>query len=99
MTSECVFYPLRGVIRCLAKSYLASASDARVHLIWDATLFYGLSTILLNPTLQPLLTSPYPSRDEAVLIEEHLARLLADTYQRILRQRYEEKIRQLNALL
>ncbi|MEM9804967.1 MAG: hypothetical protein AAF959_06780 [Cyanobacteria bacterium P01_D01_bin.56] len=99
MASQCIFYPLRGVIRCLAKSYLTVASETGVYLVWDEPLFSGLSSIVLNPTLQPLLASPCSSRNEAVLIEDYLARLLANIYRRILRQRHEDTVQQLNSLL
>ncbi|MEO0868446.1 MAG: hypothetical protein AAFY17_08345 [Cyanobacteria bacterium J06642_11] len=99
MASPCMFYPLRGVIRCLAKSYLTVASDTGVYLAWDKELFTGLSATLLNPTLEPLLASAYQSRGEAALVEEQLAMALADTYQRVVRHRHREQVQQLNALL
>ncbi|MBT9312967.1 hypothetical protein IXB28_12170 [Leptothoe kymatousa TAU-MAC 1615] len=74
-------------------------SEAGVYLVWDKQLFARLSAALLNPTLQPLLILPCESRDEAALVEEYLARLLANTYQRMLRQRHEETVQQLNELL
>lgn len=94
-----MFYPLRGVIRCLAKSHLTVASETGVYLAWDKELFSGLSATLLNPTLEPLLASAYPSRSEAALVEEQLAIALANTYRRIVRQRHQEKVQQLNTLL
>ena len=99
MASQCMFYPLRGVIRCLAKSYLTVASETGVYLVWDESFFSSLSATLLNPTLQPRLAIPYASRQDAVVVEEQFARLLANTYQRILLQYHSEKVQELKALL
>lgn len=100
MESQSLFYPLRSVIRCVAKAHLTVAPEAyEADLVWDETLFAELSGTFLQPTVQPLLASPYQSRDEAALVEGQLAKSLVDAYRHILEQRQNVHIQQLNALL
>lgn len=100
MASQHLFYPLRNVIRCVAKSHLTVVLDAcETALRWDEALFADLSDTLLQPAVHPLLTAPYSSRDEAALVERQLAQSLANAYRRIVIQRQDRQIQQLNALL
>ena len=100
MASQCLFYPLRSVIRCVAKAHLAVIPEAYEEgLDWDEDLFTELISTFLQPDVQPLLASPYKSRDEAALVEEQLAQSLVNAYRRILRQRQDARVQRLNALL
>ncbi|MBE9066036.1 hypothetical protein IQ260_05155 [Leptolyngbya cf. ectocarpi LEGE 11479] len=100
MESQSLFYPLRSVIRCVAKANLTVAPEAyEADLVWDEALFTELSSTFLQPTVQPLLASPCQSRDEATLVERQLATSLVDAYRRILKQRQDVQVQQLNALL
>lgn len=100
MASQSLFYPLRRVIRCVAKSNLTVAPKAyEEDLIWDEALFTELSSTFLQPTVQPLLALPCQSRDEATLVERQLANSLVHAYRRILKQRQDVRVQQLNALL
>ncbi|MEM1243150.1 MAG: hypothetical protein AAGI45_25235, partial [Cyanobacteria bacterium P01_H01_bin.26] len=58
-----------------------------------------LTSTFLQPAVQPLLASSYESRDEAALVEGQLAKSLVQAYRRILQQRQDERVLQLNALL
>ncbi|MEM6251654.1 MAG: hypothetical protein AAF821_01920 [Cyanobacteria bacterium P01_D01_bin.156] len=49
--------------------------------------------------MQPLLSLPCQSRDEATTVEQQLAVRLADAYRYVLCQRHSEKVVQLNTLL
>lgn len=82
----------------MAKAYLTVMIDDK-DLVWDETLFTELTTTLLQPAVQPLLAAAHSSRDEAALVEGQLAKILVNTYRRILRQRQDERVQQLNALL
>ena len=100
MESQCLFYPLRSVIRCIAKTRLTLTPEAcESGLAWDEALFAELATTYLQPSVQPLLISGYSSRDEASSIEAEMAQSLVETYRNILKQRENEKIQQLNDLL
>lgn len=100
MASQSLFYPLRSVIRCVAKAHLTVTPEAyETDLVWDEALFAELTSTFLQPTVQPLLTSSYQSRDEAALVEGQLAQSLVNTYRRILKQRQDARVQQLNALL
>ncbi len=100
MASQSLFYPLRSVIRCIAKAHLTVTPEAyEENLVWDEELFAELTSTFLQPDVQPLLTSPYASRDEAALVEGQLAQSLVNTYRRILQQRKDVRVQQLNALL
>lgn len=100
MASQCLFYPLRSVIRCVAKAHLTVTPEAyEADLVWDEALFVELTATFLQPSVQPLLASPYESRDEAALVEGQLAQSLVNAYRRIMRQRQDEQVRLLNALL
>ncbi|MBT9316734.1 hypothetical protein IXB50_15005 [Leptothoe spongobia TAU-MAC 1115] len=100
MASQCLFYPLRSVIRCVAKAHLTVAPEAyEADLVWDEALFAELTTTFLQPSVQPLLASSYESRDEAAVVEGQLAKSLVNTYCRIMRQRQDARVQQLNALL
>lgn len=100
MTSQSFFYPLSNVIRCIAKAYLVVTPEARKgNLVWDEALFTELTATFLHPDVQPLLTSPYTSRYAAALVEKQLAKSLVDDYCRILRQRQDTQVCQLNTLL
>lgn len=100
MASQCLFYPLRSVIRCVAKAHLTVTPEAyEAELAWDEALFIELTTTFLQPAVQPLLTSAYGSRDEAAVVEGQLAKSLVNTYRQIVRQRQDAQVQQLNALL
>lgn len=100
MESQCLFYPLRSVIRCIAKTNLTVTPEAcESGLKWDEALFTELAATHLQPSLHPLLTSGYQSRNEASAIEAEMARALVKTYQHILKQRENEQVQQLNGLL
>ncbi|NEQ52877.1 MAG: hypothetical protein F6K11_22515 [Leptolyngbya sp. SIO3F4] len=100
MASQSLFYPLRSVIRCVAKAHLTVTPEAyEANLVWDEALFAELTTTFLQPSVQPLLASSYGSRDEASIVEGQLAQSLVNAYRRIIRQRQDERVRQLNALL
>ncbi|MEL6231901.1 MAG: hypothetical protein AAFX51_16925 [Cyanobacteria bacterium J06636_28] len=100
MASQCLFYPLRSVIRCVAKAHLTVTPEAyEADLAWDEALFTELATTFLQPAIQPLLASAYGSRDEASVVEGQLAKALVDTYRQIVRQRQDTRVQQLNALL
>ncbi|MEA5462739.1 hypothetical protein [Leptothoe sp. PORK10 BA2] len=100
MESQCLFYPLRSIIRCIAKTNLTITPEAcESGLVWDEALFSELAATYLQPTVQPLLTSGYQSRNEASAIETEMATLLVKTYQHILKQRENEKVQYLNELL
>ncbi|MGD1952833.1 MAG: hypothetical protein ACFB14_24785 [Leptolyngbyaceae cyanobacterium] len=100
MASQCLFYPLRSVIRCMAKAHLTVTPEAyEADLVWDEALFTELTTTFLQPSVQPLLASSYASRDEAAVIEGQLAQSLVNAYRRILKQRQDVQVQQLNALL
>lgn len=100
MASQCMFYPLQGVIRCVAKNYLTVIPEAyEDELFWDEVLFAELTSTFLQPAMQPSLASPYASRDEAALVEGQLAQALVNTYRHILRQRQDARVQRLNSLL
>ena len=100
MASQCLFYPLRSVIRCMAKAHLTVAPEAyESDLVWDEALFTELTSTFLHPSVQPLLASPCASRDEAAIVEGQLAQSLVNSYRRILQQRQDVRVQQLNALL
>ncbi|ESA32986.1 hypothetical protein N836_23265 [Leptolyngbya sp. Heron Island J] len=100
MASQNLFYPLRSVIRCVAKAHLTVTPEAyEADLVWDEALFTELTSTFLQPAVQPLLAAPCESRDEAALIEGQLAQSLVNAYRRILRQRQNTQVQQLNALL
>lgn len=100
MASQCLFYPLRSVIRCMAKAHLTVTPEAyEADLAWDEALFTELTSTFLQPAVQPLLASSYESRDEAAMVEGQLATSLVQAYRRILQQRQDERVLQLNALL
>mgnify|MGYP001795453744 CR=1 FL=1 len=100
MDSQCIFYPLRSVIRCVAKAHLTVTPEAyESNLLWDEALFTELTCTFLQPAVQPLLASPCESRDQAALVEGQLAQSLVNTYRRIMQQRQDIQIQQLNALL
>lgn len=100
MESQYLFYPLRSVICCVAKAHLTVIPEAcESDLFWDETLFNELAATCLQPAVQPMLASPYKSRDEAALVEGQLAQSLVNAYQRIMHQRQDKQIQQLNALL
>ncbi len=100
MASQCLFYPLRSVIRCVAKAHLTVTPEAyEADLVWDEALFTELTTTFLQPSVQPLLASAYGSRDEAEVVEGQLAKSLVNTYRQIIRQRQDTRVQQLNALL
>ena len=100
MASQRLFYPLRRVICCVAKAHLAATPEAYgADLIWDKALFTELTDTFLQPAVQPLLTSPYGSRDEAALVEGQLAQALVNAYRRIVQQRQDARVQKLNALL
>ena len=100
MASQSLFYPLRSVIRCVAKAHLTVTPEAYEEgLVWDEELFTELTSTFLQPSVQPLLASPYKSRDEAALVEGRLAQSLVNAYRHILQQRQDSRVQQLNALL
>ncbi len=100
MASQHLFYPLCSVIRYLAKAYLTATPEAFASaLVWDETLFDELASTCLQPAVQPTLAASYPSRDEAAVVERQLAQSLVHVYRRIMYQRLDPQIRQLNALL
>ncbi|MBT9312968.1 hypothetical protein [Leptothoe kymatousa] len=100
MDSLCPFYPLRSVIRCIAKTNLTVTPEAcSSGLIWDEALFTELAATYLKPSLQPALATGYRSRDEASAVESELADVLVKTYQHILEQRENEQVQLLNSLL
>ncbi len=100
MTSQHLFYPLRSVIRCVAKAHLAVTPEAyEADLVWDEVLFTELTSTFLQPAVQPLLATPYESRNEAALVERQLAQSLVNAYRHILQQRQDTRVQQLNALL
>ena len=82
----------------MAKTHLTVMVDD-IALVWDEALFTELTTTLLQPAVQPLLAVSYPSREEAALVERQLAKTLGNAYRRILRQRQDARVQQLNALL
>lgn len=100
MDSHCLFYPLRSIIRCIAKTNLTVTPEAcESGLCWDETLFTELAATYLQPAVQPLLTSGYASREQASAVEAEMARALVKTYRHILEQRENEKVQRLNELL
>ncbi|MEM6251655.1 MAG: hypothetical protein AAF821_01925 [Cyanobacteria bacterium P01_D01_bin.156] len=100
MDSQYLHYPLRSVIRCIAKTNLTITPEAcESGIAWDEALFTELSATYLQPTLQPSLTSGYRSRAEASTVEVEMAKSLVQTYRHILKQRENEKVQQLNELL
>lgn len=100
MASQCLFYPLRSVIRCVAKAHLTVTPEAyEANLVWDEALFTELTSTFLQPAVQPSLASPCESRDEAALVEGQLAQALVNAYRRIIQQRQDIQVQQLNALL
>ncbi|MGD1857961.1 MAG: hypothetical protein ACFB2W_27305 [Leptolyngbyaceae cyanobacterium] len=95
-----LFYPLPKVVCCQAKAYLSVLQqEHRLASKWDEALFTELSATLLQPSVQPLLTSACQSRDEAALVERQLVQHLVNTYRSILQQRQTLQIQRLNALL
>lgn len=100
MESPCCFYPLRSVIRCIAKESLTIAPESyKAGLRWDQTLFNDLAGTLLQTQTQPQLGIPCRSRQEAELVEKQLARILVSNYCQILEQQENEQVQRLNALL
>ncbi|WP_323363711.1 hypothetical protein [Leptothoe sp. PORK10 BA2] len=84
----------------MAKAHLTVISaECRDDLMWDEALFAALIATFLQSSVQPLLASPYESRDEAALVEGQLAQSLVNAYRRIMRQRQEQQVKLLNALL
>ena len=100
MESTGIFYPLRTLIRGMAKEQLTISSEAYVtQLCWDEKLFDDLAATFLNPNIKAILTSPCRSRESAHMIEESVAKELAEAYKHIIRQRDDELVQRLNALL
>ena len=100
MASQCLFYPLRSVIRCVAKAHQTVTPEAyEANLVWDEALFTELTSTFLQPAVQPSLASACESRDEAALVEGQLAQALVNAYRRIIQQRQDTQVQQLNALL
>ncbi|MEO0350768.1 MAG: hypothetical protein AAF282_12055 [Cyanobacteria bacterium P01_A01_bin.15] len=84
----------------MAKAHLTVTPEAyEADLAWDEALFTELTSTFLQPAVQPLLASSYESRDEAAMVEGQLATSLVQAYRRILQQRQDERVLQLNALL
>ncbi len=100
MESQFLFYPLRSVIRCIAKTNLTVTPEAcESGFVWDEALFTELAATHLQPSVQPLLTLGYESREQASAIETEMAQDLVKTYRRILEQREDKQVQQLNCLL
>ena len=100
MASQCLFYPLRSVICCVAKAHLTVAPETYgASFGWDEALFTELVATLLQPMIHPSLMSGYQSRDAAAVAEGQLAKSIVDAYRRIMQQRQNERIQQLNTLL
>lgn len=99
MANQCLFYPLRSVICCVAKSHLTAAPEAYgASFGWDEALFAELMTTLLQPTIHPLLLSGHKSRHAAAVAEGQLAKSIVNAYRCIMQQRQNAKICQLNNL-
>jgi hypothetical protein len=95
-----LIYPLRAVIRCKAKQQLMTNVDgAALAECLDENLFQELAITLFQSEGCQAIYQPYASREVASAVEDGIALELAAIYQRIMQQRQNPLVQDLNALL